>query len=949
MGRNRARAAAVVIGTTLASVAYAQLTVTSNPATTDPAPIGTTAYVVVTLRNTSPTDLVEIDSIMPDPAKPVGCNATFTTMFAPVVGMYPVTLMPGEQAQFFVDAVGSASSTTGCPFDVTTANAVADTTFGVQLQVSAAPRTIQVQPLVNDFGTVAMGSSEDQYIFVENLGTGPVSGYTATLTNANAFSFPDCGSASSCTLGTVNADGYQPVRVRCSPPAIGPQTGMVVVYAASAAVGSDMMVTCNGGSAGGTGAITVSPKPLDIMTSPMATGSAFATIDQTGSGVSWTGAQITGADASYFAFADPACPGGGQTCTPSTPPMLPYLLGVECTPPDSTTRSATLTVGGQNGSTNTFDTTQLNCIPSGGGPHIVVSPLMIAPPSLAVGQSEGPYSVLVQNTGGGVLTVTGAIMGTGAGDWTADSCIAATCMIGSGSSTSIGVTFAPQAYGNRDAQLVLDNNDTTPGDSPQIVNLYGSASGGVLAVTDPVSGELAFGTLPRNQLAQQPITAANQGNATIDVVVSAGAAAFQTATSGFSLLGGMANTFQAGCMSATPGNYDSYITLTSANAYAGSPAQVHVTCTVAPTDVQVTPTSFDFGEVRIHAQPAAKDVAITNPTASAVHVTRIALDASRAGLALAGGFTGDMTLAAGGTLMATLTLTPDAEVDLAGVNLAIDVDGVALSFPITGKVVTPHSSITPAKLDLGTACLGTSPTGIAMLVNDGTATLAVQAPVMDQSFVAMFDSPTSYPAALAPGGHAATSIRPMSTANAGALHGTLSWIDDVPSSYAVDVDVSFIAAGTALSPSALSFGAIEVNNASPLQEITLQNCDPDPVTVAIVGVEPSSGTADAWAIAPAPGYMKTLAAHEKLTIDAQFAPKQRGSFQAKLKLTANGAPLTVTLTGSATSQSLLHTDFYACSCDSPGAGAGGWLVALAIVLVVVPRPWRRRRGSSSAR
>ena len=72
--------------------------------------------------------------------------------------------------------------------------------------------------------------------------------------------------------------------------------------------------------------------------------------------------------------------------------------------------------------------------------------------------------------------------------------------------------------------------------------------------------------------------------------------------------------------------------------------------------------------------------------------------------------------------MATLTLDPSDETDLAGVNFEIDVQSSTLSYPVTGKVVRPHSFVAPTHLDLGTACVGAQIRGTEMLINDGTAT-----------------------------------------------------------------------------------------------------------------------------------------------------------------------------------------------------------------------------------
>ena len=112
--------------------------------------------------------------------------------------------------------------------------------------------------------------------------------------------------------------------------------------------------------------------------------------------------------------------------------------------------------------------------------------------------------------------------------------------------------------------------------------------------------------------------------------------------------------------------------------------------------------------------------------------------------------------------------------------------------------------------------------------------------------------------------------------------------------------------------------------------------------MSIASVTATQGDVAAWSVSPPVGFMKVLAAHERLTIDVQFAPHARGSYVAALQLSANGNTLSVPLTGNGTSGSLLHTDFYACTCSGAGSPASGLWIVAALALVIC----RRRRGSS---
>jgi uncharacterized protein (TIGR03382 family) len=302
------------------------------------------------------------------------------------------------------------------------------------------------------------------------------------------------------------------------------------------------------------------------------------------------------------------------------------------------------------------------------------------------------------------------------------------------------------------------------------------------------------------------------------------------------------------------------------------------------------------------------------------------------------GMTGMTTLHPNDVVTATITLAPAHDADLAGANFVVHVDGTTLSYPITGKVVTPHSRIAPAQLDLGTACVGEQISGSEMLINDGTATLRVEPPSMDHSFLPLFDNPSTYPTDLAPGKSATISITPA-TSTSGPMHGTLTWSDNVPDTYTVDVDLTYIADGTAVSPSQLDFGNVFLSTEAFRQAIVLENCGADVTMVTIKGLTATQGSSSAWNASPRPSSMPfTLAPREKLTISTGFSPKSRGVYRAHLDLDLNGTPQSVDLVGEGIGLDPDKTSFYACACSGPGAPQAAWPFVLVLVVVL-----RRRR------
>jgi len=299
-------------------------------------------------------------------------------------------------------------------------------------------------------------------------------------------------------------------------------------------------------------------------------------------------------------------------------------------------------------------------------------------------------------------------------------------------------------------------------------------------------------------------------------------------------------------------------------------------------------------------------------------------------------------LAAGEKLDLALTLLSTAELDLEGSRLAVDVDTARLELPLSGLVVSPSGRVSPVALDLGTACVGTQVTGTVRLINSGTATLTMQKPEMDRAFVAVLQQPASYPAPLPPGYAATVGVSPR-TSQIGAIDGTLTWDVDAPAGpFSVPVTLHYINAGAAISPRSLIFGSIDAGQVSPRQTVTLENCNPAPIRLAIDGVVASQGGLDAWDVTPATDE-RTLGPHDKLQIGALFRPKRVGPHVAHIQLAIDGEPGEIELTGDALGKLPEPTSFYACSCRAPSSPAQGAPLALAVLLAL-----RRRRRAPRA-
>jgi hypothetical protein len=257
--------------------------------------------------------------------------------------------------------------------------------------------------------------------------------------------------------------------------------------------------------------------------------------------------------------------------------------------------------------------------------------------------------------------------------------------------------------------------------------------------------------------------------------------------------------------------------------------------------------------------------------------------------------------------------------------------------PIQGKVVVPSARIMPEALDLGTACIGSAVHGLVTLVNDGSATLTVDQPTMDQAFVAL--STSTFPVSLASASQISVDISPAMM-NAGNASGMLSWmvsaLGEPLRTFTVPVALTYIPTGTAVSPAKLDFGSLDVSLVSAASVVTLRNCDAAPVTLRVEGLSAERGPLDAWQIDPAM-VERTLASQETLTIAARFTPKRTGLHHAKIVVRVDGEQRFVDLLGEGLGPALDKASLYACDCSS-SRPLGAWPIPLALLLVL-----RRRR------
>ena len=927
--RSRLPAAAIVAMVTIASAAQASFIVTQNPASTEPVPLSTATRILVSLRNPMSSSQT-LTMIGRAPLGNANCPASVQISTADFVAI-PYALPAYSQIQFVISSNGFSA---GDPMPATCVWEVMSSDLGIQQFttvfdiVPTSTVTWDVQPKLNDFGSQSVtNASETQKILINNY-LASASTFVDMVINDPSGSIrfvSDCPGLQSCTGPfTVIGKTARLVEVACDPTSALLINATFTIYSASAPLGTTSL-NCTGTSSGG-GGIDIVPLSVDLMGDQGLAQVAAVMITSNPQPNQVVYAEITGTDASAFTMTAGSCT--GQICSFS--PGLPTdtSLSITCTP-NGSTRTAQLLVRGP---ANDTDTATLSCTTTGGGASQWVTPASYDAMTVAVGGMAGPFPVTITNTSATTTLTTMAFLSDGI-NWSVDNCTAS-CTIAPMTSSIVNVSFHPMTAGPHNAVLTVNGTGgmgtvslTGNGDTTQRLD-----------VEIPASFQLAFGALARNQAVTNMVTLRATGPSGYMVTLTDPGGVYTLSQQTLTMAPNGTAMFDVTCQSPTPSGPNAATITISATPTptAQNSMTIGLSCTIQDTDVQVTPTTFPFDEVRVGTAERRIPFTIHNAGGD-VMISFVRVAPPRPGLSVTSIMA--QPLSSGSDLTGDVILSSAQEVDLAGAFLEIGVSGEPTrQLPITGKIVRAKASVTPARLDLGTVCVGTQIGGQITMSNSGTATLRVERPVMDQtSFTASATPPDVYPLDLAAGADATITISP-STSAMGMVSNALMWSVDAPGSpFRVPVSMTYVTTGGAVSPSLVAFPPLDVFGTSSDRKVTLQNCSDIELPLTIEGVVATAGDASAWTVAPRT-LQRALAPKEIVEVIVRFTPKTPGEHHARLVIEIGGEDRSILLEGFADGERRDGISFYACSCSGPGAPSLGLPIVIAIALIL-----RRRR------
>jgi hypothetical protein len=365
-----------------------------------------------------------------------------------------------------------------------------------------------------------------------------------------------------------------------------------------------------------------------------------------------------------------------------------------------------------------------------GTPEIEVTPSSLNFGNVTVG-AIADQALTVSNGGDGELIVS-SITSTSArfsivsptGSFT----------VTAGGQQMVMVRFSPTSAGPQTGQLQITSNDP---DEPT-VNIGVNGTGVAVPDIDVTPTSLDFGSVPLNQHVDRILTVRNTGTATLMVnsIMSNNSQFSVVSPAGsFTVAVGGQQSVTVRFGPTTVGAQAGRLTITS-----NDPDEANVNVQlqgvgVAVPDIDVAPTSLDFGSVTI-GQSTDRMLTVRNTGGAPLMVTSITSNNARFSVVSP---IGSFNVAAnGGQQVVTVRFSPNA-IGAQNGTLTInsnDPDESNVPVPVSGQGVAaqvPDIDVTPTSLNFGNVTVGTSADLTLTVRNVGTATLTVNSIMSDNA------------------------------------------------------------------------------------------------------------------------------------------------------------------------------------------------------------------------
>lgn len=254
-------------------------------------------------------------------------------------------------------------------------------------------------------------------------------------------------------------------------------------------------------------------------------------------------------------------------------------------------------------------------------------------------------------------------------------------------------------------------------------------------------------------------------------------------------------------------------------------------------EVDVTPASFDFGNVVVNDTAGPQLFTLTNTDATTLNVATVSL-ATAAQFSITSNTCNGAVLITAATCTFEVEFSPDAATPFSDtVNIVSDDPSGPETVDLDGTGVEPVASISPTSLTFADQVVGTTSVVQTVTVeNTGTSDLNVSAVTVTAGTDFAIDNETCTGGPIAPLGTCTIDVEFSPTAT-GPLNDDIQIVSDAASSPdTVTLDGTGVQPAVSIAPPSLSFGSIPVGNSSPPQALTVTNSGTSDLNVSAVAL-----------------------------------------------------------------------------------------------------------------
>jgi len=530
---------------------------------------------------------------------------------------------------------------------------------------------------------------------------------------------------------------------------------------------------------------------------------------------------------------------------------------------------------------------------NGSGSNSTAPQLTTSPTSLNFGTvtlcNSKQLAAAITNSGGTTANITQA---TVSGSGFSLSGVTLPMELSAGQSTTVTLTFTPQASGGANGNLSIASNAT---DAMLTLPLTGNAVAPGSLVASPAS--LSFGNVSVGSVQELSATLTNTGGTSISISqagVTGAAFGLSGLTLPASLGAGQSLTMSVSFAPTTTGAVTGNVSITS------SASTTPLTVTLSGSGVTAgaltaSPGSVNFGTVSVGSS-LNQPVTLTNTGGSALSISQAAVTGT--GFSISG-FSLPATLSAGQTLSLTATFAPTASGVATG-NIAItnSASSTPLNVSLAGTGAAAGAvTASPAAVNFNNVVIGNSLNQTVTLNNTGGSAVSItQAALTGGAFqISGLSLPTSLGA-----GQSLNFTATFAPSSPGAASGNIA-VTTSSSSTALNIPLSGIGVSPGsliATPASVNFGnVLQGNNQS--QSVTLTNSGGSSLTIAQATIT-GSGFSITGLSVPI-----TLTAGQSIGFTATFAPQSLGAVSGNIAVVNGSSTLNIPLSGTGIAQGSL--------------------------------------------